>query len=278
VIQKHTKNSLGVNVHSPRLGILFSDYFAIVKPAVYTGTKLQILELFSIWKIVISDLLDTESRKFCFMIRFDGNKEFVFGANSHNDKQAWISKFADTLNKAIMNLSESKLFATSRSTDNLSSAIMKSSLNKSGSTSEFDTKNTRQLSNGVAHTSGLSNDISTCMVGTDSEIDSKIEFTIPNFSQDCDLNLKLQIQSTPPVIAISPASKTKKALVISQPIQVKSNGVVIKSQYVVQQNKEAQQQAYSSQDVSRVPPPIPQSRSKPTSNNGQDTFNANSGM
>jgi PH domain len=103
-LQRHAKNSLGVNVTSARHGILFSDYFVLAKD----GPKKQVSEIFSIWKIVVSDVAESENRKFCFMLRVDGKKEYVFGAATNAEKQMWISKFEFALLTAIDALSGGK--------------------------------------------------------------------------------------------------------------------------------------------------------------------------
>lgn len=100
-IQKVTKNSLGVQQTSSRLGILFSDCFAFAKPAIYSGTKQHVSEVISIWNIVISDIPESETRKYSFMMRIDGKKEYILACNSISEKQAWMSKFANTLKNAI---------------------------------------------------------------------------------------------------------------------------------------------------------------------------------
>lgn len=122
IIKRYAKKSLGVIQEASRLAILFSDYFAIVKPAVYSGTKLQLVDLVPIWGIVVIDVPDTETRKFCFLIRMEGKKEVIIGTASQKEKDLWISKFEVALKNATINLSKEEDKLKVNSSDRLESS------------------------------------------------------------------------------------------------------------------------------------------------------------
>lgn len=112
VLNRVAKNPLGVTVAAPRKCILFSDYFVIAKPGVFAGIKLQIVDVLSIWNMVVSDLPDLETRRFRFCIKVGTKKEYIFSSASQGEKTTWIAKFVYALDNAVKNLGRLKPYNT----------------------------------------------------------------------------------------------------------------------------------------------------------------------